>query len=166
MGNLFKKTEQPEETSKLLDETRKLSGELKATLTSVPDITSMQVKVAELKRENKTLKQLLEQERAEKAKLLEQLTMRETSPQESQSDSKRFTRQEIKSISKHNIELFVDNMLKDPDINIGVLPDVIERKIYINMFKIMLGILDNLLDSTKIEFMGHEIAFDLKSHQE
>ena len=65
------------------------------------------------------------------------------------------------SFSDQQIDEFVDKLLANNSINMSLMPDYIEKKLYKNVFSICLGILDTLLDTVKIEFMGHKIVIDL-----
>lgn len=68
--------------------------------------------------------------------------------------------------SRKAIEEFVDQLLKDEDINIGLLPDSIEKKIYSNVLKLIVSILDKLLDSCEIRLLNHKITFDIGIDEE
>lgn len=72
-------------------------------------------------------------------------------------------KQKIKltELSKDRIEEFVEELVSDENVNIGYLPDFVEKQIYRNVFTMLIGLLDNVIDSTNIEFMGHEITFDI-----
>jgi len=65
-------------------------------------------------------------------------------------------------LSKKRINKLVDELLADPDVNIKYFPDGIERQIYRNVFTIMINLLDNLVDTTSVNFMGHKLVFDLQ----
>lgn len=68
----------------------------------------------------------------------------------------------ITQLSQKRIHEFVQNMLKDPNVNISYLPDWVEEKIYINVFMIMMGILDETLSSTSVRFLGHNMTFNFE----
>lgn len=68
-------------------------------------------------------------------------------------------------VSTQEIKKYVEEMLKNKDVNIKMLPDFVERKIYQNMFEMILGMVDHILETTKIDFMGHEILFDVREKQ-
>lgn len=65
------------------------------------------------------------------------------------------------AVSERNINLFVEKLLQDPNINIKYLPDYVERQLYRNVFTIMLGIINQTLDSTEIHMMGHKITIQM-----
>ena len=72
----------------------------------------------------------------------------------------------LSDISTAEIDKFVEEILKDPNVNIGYLPDWVERKIYKNVFTIALGLVDKFADTTSVKFLGHELKFDLVSDEE
>ena len=68
----------------------------------------------------------------------------------------------MSDISKQKIEEFVNNLMNDENVNIKYIPDFVEKQIYRNIFSIMLSVLDNVLETSSIKLMGHEIVFNLK----
>jgi len=54
------------------------------------------------------------------------------------------------SISEAKVDKFVEKILKDQDINIGYFPDFVERKIYKNVFTILVNVLDEIDDTTSM----------------
>ena len=68
------------------------------------------------------------------------------------------------SISSEQIETFVDEMMQNKSINFSMIPDYIEKN-YINVFSIVLNILDSLLDSVSIQIMGHKISIDIQANK-
>lgn len=69
----------------------------------------------------------------------------------------------LSDISKPHIDVFVEKLLNDKNVNIKYLPAFVERQIYRNVINILLGLLDNLLSTANVQFIGHEIDFNLKS---
>ena len=68
---------------------------------------------------------------------------------------------QLQELSQQKIDEFVEKLLNNKNVNIGYLPDFVERQIYKNVFSLLLGILDNTLTSTKINFMGHELLLTM-----
>lgn len=66
-------------------------------------------------------------------------------------------------VSKERIQEFVTKMLENPEVNIGFLPDVAEKKIYENVLTMLLNIVNESVDTVSIEFMGHRVKFFLES---
>jgi len=60
------------------------------------------------------------------------------------------------------IEAFVMAQLKNADINISYLPDSIEKQIYINLIKIIIGNLHQITDSVRIELLNHVITLKIE----
>jgi hypothetical protein len=66
-----------------------------------------------------------------------------------------------KTLSKKKILEFVEILLKDKNINIGYLPDYVEKQIYLNIFTILIGIVEHSLKSVKVEIMGHKLDISI-----
>ena len=63
------------------------------------------------------------------------------------------------------IENIVDNMLADSNINIQYLPDTVERKLYINIFKIMINVINNTHQKSNIELLGEDLSIKINDIQ-
>lgn len=74
-------------------------------------------------------------------------------------------RLDLKELSKDRIDIIVDDLLKNEDINIKYFPDWVEKKLYTNVFTILVGIIENILEDASINFLGHQISFQLKPEQ-
>jgi len=66
----------------------------------------------------------------------------------------------LSELSEQKIDEFVEEILKNKDINIGYLPDFVEKRIYKNVFTILVNLLDHVVDTTSVKLLGHEINFD------
>lgn len=66
-------------------------------------------------------------------------------------------------LSKQRIQEAVDHMIQNSDINVGYLPDVVERQLYKNVFHILLGLLAEVVEGSNIQLLGHEITLDMKA---
>lgn len=73
---------------------------------------------------------------------------------------------DLHGLSKKKINEFVDQLLSDINVNIAYLPDFVERQIYKNVLSIILGILDNTLNTTSINFMGHQLTISMQPQQD
>lgn len=165
-GSQNENSSNEEQNSSIVENTLGIISELKQKIENIPlsveDVAALQNKVAELKKQNKSLKHLLEIEQKEKAVLRKKIL--EAAGKIGDNEAAGISSNQNKSdVSRLKIEEFVDKMLEDENVNIKYLPDFVEKKIYINVFNLVLGLLDNLMDSTKIEFMGHHIKLDLQS---
>lgn len=67
-----------------------------------------------------------------------------------------------KYISQENIKQFVDELLKDKNVNLKYLPDSFEKKLYTDILSIILAILENILEDISIKFLGHEIKLNFQ----
>ena len=111
----------------------------------------------DLIRENKALKHYNQALRNEMHKLNQKVETLATETREQRAQKP------IKaSISTEHIKLYVDEMLKDSDINIYGFPDAIEKQIYRNVFNMLLSVLDHTLETSEIKLFGHKIVFDIQ----
>lgn len=70
------------------------------------------------------------------------------------------------SISRVNIDKFVDTIIDDPETNIYGFPDAIERAIYANTIKIALSALTKVLDTAKLDVLGHSLRANITPNLE
>ena len=63
----------------------------------------------------------------------------------------------LHELSKKNILTLVEKILKDKDVNIGYLPDFVEKQIYLNVFTIIIGLIENITEDIKVEILGHQL---------
>lgn len=64
-------------------------------------------------------------------------------------------------VSKIHVEEFVDKLMKDEEINISWLPDMVEKQIYVNVFNIILKILSESFTNTSIGIINHKLKINL-----
>lgn len=132
--------------------------------------------VTELRKEIASLKQLLEQCSAnalsEKERLIAALASASRSrgsgeeveveeggdPGTSAADTSDIDMTMTKALSEEQIRRFVEQLLADENVNIGYLPDWVERQLYINFFNLLIGLLRKTVSSTSIRFIGHEVS--------
>ena len=67
-----------------------------------------------------------------------------------------------KNISSDAADKIVENLISKKDVNMSYVPDVIEKEIYKNLIIYFFGIFKEIVDTTKIEFLEHEITFIIK----
>lgn len=94
----------------------------------------------------------------EEIKVLEQLNLSLKNEETDENTVSKINKQ----LSKIRIKHMVDEMLKDENVNIKFFPDWVERKIYINMFTLLLNALSRATDSTSLKILDHELTFDFK----
>lgn len=125
------------------------------------ELTNIRFEHEKLQDENRALKTI--NDSLEK-KLKDRDDMNEMTKNLSASVTKdvRATKQIESALSRKRIDNLIEQFMADPDINIKYFPDGIERMIYRNVFKIMINLFDNIVDTTSIDFMGHKLVFDLQ----
>lgn len=69
-------------------------------------------------------------------------------------------------VSKLRIQEAVDRMISNENINIGYLPDIVERQMYKNVFNILLNMLNEVSDGVSIKVLGHEITMEMNAIDE
>ena len=69
---------------------------------------------------------------------------------------------ENNSISSDNISKFVDDLLNNREVNMSYLPDGIEKQIYKNLLVYALNIMKEVISTSKVQVVGHEITFVIK----
>jgi len=72
----------------------------------------------------------------------------------------------LSELSKERINQVVEDLLNDKNVNIKYLPDFVEKQIYRNVFNIMINLLDNVLETTSVQFLGHNLTFDINPQSE
>lgn len=107
-----------------------------------------QLEIAELKKEIKSLKSINRQ--------LE-LKNRPSIKSSQNTDSQNTDSQNVfvPGISKEKIHQLAEKWIKNEAININYFPDAIEQQLYKNIINIILGILEETLESSQIKFLGH-----------
>lgn len=69
---------------------------------------------------------------------------------------------ETQPLSREITDEFIEKLLSDDRINIGYLPDFVERQIYKNVFNLLFAATDDILSSMSIKFLGHELILNTK----
>lgn len=65
-------------------------------------------------------------------------------------------------ISNKAINCFVEEILADPNLNIQLIPDKIEKPMYVNTLKIMLSVMEKVFNNINIDVIGHELKVQIK----
>jgi len=119
------------------------------------------VELKDLKKELKALKKI---NGALQKKKVEEIKTRIKDGFDEDKSSSIFAETDRKTnkLSEDQIRLFVDELLKDQDVNISVLPDWAERQIYINVFNILLGLVKKTVETSSIKFIGHEVGLNMR----
>lgn len=69
------------------------------------------------------------------------------------------TKEQLHVATKNHVKKFVDDILADPDTNISWLPDVVERKLYINIITVAMKSLETVLETSSVNFLSHKLKF-------
>lgn len=70
-------------------------------------------------------------------------------------------KEHAKQLRTEKVSKYVDEMLKDASINIEYFPDYIERKIYRNVFNLVLNLMDHVLETTELKLFGNELQITI-----
>ena len=111
----------------------------------------------ELKKQIKSLKEIIDRDKNNLA-----IAKKEILEQEEKNKEDKL--EEFYQNLDKSIDRYVNEMLKDEEIN-SVIPDYIERKIYKNIFTLILKLFRNVTDSTKINFLDQELSLTLNSNK-
>jgi len=65
--------------------------------------------------------------------------------------------------SKERIQEVVERMIQNDAVNIDYLPDFVEKQLYQNVFTILLGLVNELVEGSSIELLGHKIDLKMKA---
>ena len=112
----------------------------------------------ELKKQLSHLKNIIEKDQIEINKLKNIIDTKKENNKKEELD------QFYKNLDS-SIDKYVSEMLKDEEIN-SVIPDYIEKKIYKNVFTLILKLMRNVTDSTKINFLDQELSLTLNSKKD
>jgi len=66
-----------------------------------------------------------------------------------------------RELSNSAIDLFVEELLQDPEINMYLVPDSIEKNIYTNILRLVMKALEKSLKSASINLFNHEIKMHI-----
>jgi hypothetical protein len=64
-------------------------------------------------------------------------------------------------ISDKCVDEYIDRLLGDKKVNITLLPDAIEHRVYKNVIITLLHALSSTFDQTKISILGHDITMHI-----
>ncbi len=92
-----------------------------------------------------------------KKKELERKKIKNKEKEKEEKKSKNIEKNKLNHISETKIEEFIESVLKNENINIDYLPDVVEKQIYKNVLLLLFNLIDKSVDKLSIQFIGHEI---------
>ena len=64
-------------------------------------------------------------------------------------------------VSRERVDEIVEGFMQNHSINNVFLPDFIERAIYTNVIRLILGVAEEILDGTSIEILGHRVELKI-----
>lgn len=73
----------------------------------------------------------------------------------------RYQEKEELSDEDKALDVFIQSILEDNDLNLPMVPDGLEKKIYRNMLKFVIAATKKMLATVSVRFLGHEITFHL-----
>lgn len=53
-------------------------------------------------------------------------------------------------------------LLDDPDINVYLLPDAVEKRVYTKLIKKVLNLAGKLVDGTEVDVLGHKLVLSIQ----
>lgn len=88
-------------------------------------------------------------------------TDRKQKTRESTTSQSNATGLAFSEVSRDKISAYVADILKDPSQNIWMVPDRVEGALYESAIQIAVGAIAHVLESARVELLGHEIRFVL-----
>ena len=68
---------------------------------------------------------------------------------------------QVENKLKNSIEKLVSEMLKNENVNSSYIPDYVEKKIYTNVFTLLIGMMKEVLEDTSINILNQKISFTM-----
>jgi len=97
-----------------------------------------------------------------KNKELEKKKRKNKGKRETEENSKQKNKNKMNHISEDKIEEFIETVLKNENVNIDYLPDVVEKQIYKNVLLLLFSLMDKTIDKARFQFIGHEIKLTIQ----
>lgn len=60
------------------------------------------------------------------------------------------------------VTALAQTLIDDPNVNLSLLPDILERQLYVNVILISLLLVQNICDTSSMDILGHCLEFTLK----
>lgn len=138
------------------------TSNLREELNSVKNLFVPSHYVYDLEKQIESLKTINQQQKQEIQKLASEL--------EKHNDTNNISKDTVEddqslnlTVSMAKIEKIVDEMLADDNINVGYLPDIVEKQLYLNVIRIALNIVNKTIQTTKIDVLDHQIGLKFGS---
>ena len=65
-------------------------------------------------------------------------------------------------ISTKGLKDYIEKEIMKSDANIKLIPDPLERKVYLTMYKTIMKSIEKLCNTTTIDLIGHQISFSIR----
>ncbi len=123
--------------------------------------TRLEQELTDLRGEMNNTREAVEKETSKWIEAYDTLHARHEAYLEMNAKEKEEHDKESPAISNKAVERFVDELLADPNINIYMLPDTIEKPLYVNTLKIFLNIIQKMFSHTNLDLIGHEVKMQM-----
>lgn len=90
---------------------------------------------------------------------------RTTSTHDQREKTKGFLAGQPKNVDVDILAQIADRMLANPVINSSILPDAIERQVYVNCMIVIFRVLSIIFSSFRVTVCGHDFGLTLEPHQ-
>lgn len=68
----------------------------------------------------------------------------------------------LSDASKKRLAEVVEQMLANKDINSKWIPDFVERRLYLNTLTLVMALLEEVLGTSEVSFLGHKLTFNVE----
>ena len=113
-------------------------------------------------REEQTIQDRIDELEKQNRELLEIIQRNENKPSSKENSKEKLTKS---AVNKAIIRKYIKDMLEDDNANVAWLPDFVERKIYENVFTLILGLVETNIKETSIQILGHKIKLSLQEQE-
>lgn len=69
---------------------------------------------------------------------------------------------EVSNISNQVLKKYIQEEIIETDGNIKMLPDMIERRLYLKLYRTMLKSIEKLSEKTSFDILGHKVSFAIQ----
>lgn len=117
-------------------------------------LQKLNIKNKQIKEQEKQLKQedLLKQEEKQ---------LKQEEKVHDQQNKQQLINVDMEKKMNKSIKKLVNHLLENDNINNTYIPDFIERKLYENVFTLLIGVLKDTLENANIKFLNQNIGFKI-----
>jgi len=69
---------------------------------------------------------------------------------------------DLSQISSHAIKDYIESELIQTDANLRLIPDPLERKVYLTVYKTIMKSMEGLFNTTSLDLLNHRISFSIQ----